>query len=97
MMAVTVCYATPQKQVELSVEVEDNSTVARAIRRSGVCDLFPEVQLGTAIVGIHSKKVALDAPLREGDRIEIYRPLVIDPKQARLLRAQKSAKIKAEE
>jgi len=94
MIGVIVAYATPDKQVEIALEVEENCTVALAIQRSGILQLFPDVKLGEASVGIYSKKVALDAGLREGDRIEIYRPLKIDPKQARLLRAKRAKKIK---
>lgn len=92
MITVHVCYARPDKQCELPVTVAENCTVALAIRRSNILDEFPEIDLPNAKVGIYSKKVALDAPLRDGDRIEIYRPLQLDPKQARLLRAKKAAK-----
>lgn len=86
---ITVAYAKPDSQVEIPLSVEENCTVALAIRRSGILEQFPEIELGSATVGIYSRKVALDALLSAGDRIEIYRPLLIDPKQARRLRAQK--------
>ena len=81
-----VAYATPQKQVEIPLTIEESCTVAMAIRRSGVIDQFPEIDLATVIVGVFSRKVALDDLLAAGDRIEIYRPLQIDPKEARRLR-----------
>ena len=90
MIHIIVAYATPTKQVEIPVEVEENCTVALAIQRSGVLQQFPDINLAQATVGIYSKRVALDAGLRDGDRIEIYRPLKIDPKQARLLRAARA-------
>jgi len=92
MINVTVAYATPERQVELPLQVEESCTVALAIKRSGIQDQFPEINLATAVVGIHSKKCALDASLHEGDRIEIYRPLTIDPKQARILRVKTKKK-----
>ena len=89
MISVVVAFATPKKQVEISLQVEDDCTVSAAVQRSGILAQFPEIQLSTAVIGIYSKRVALEASLREGDRIEIYRPLKVDPKQARLLRAQR--------
>ncbi len=90
MIHVIVAYATPKKQIEIPLNVEENCTVALAIQRSGILQLFPDIKLAEARVGIYSKKVALDDGLRDGDRIEIYRSLKIDPKQARLLRAKRN-------
>jgi len=92
MIHVIVAYATPEKQVEIPLTVEKNCAVALAIQRSGILQWFPKIKLAEIKVGIYSKRVLLDAGLRDGDRIEIYRPLKIDPKQARLLRAKKSQK-----
>lgn len=92
MLKIKVCYATPDTQVEIPLEVENNTTVAMAIRRSGVLTEFPEIDLASSKVGVWNKKVALDDLLREGDRVEIYRPLTIDPKAARLLRAKRAKK-----
>lgn len=83
-----VAYATPKRQVEIPLTVEESCTVAMAIRRSGILEQFPEIDLARAVVGIYSKKTALDALLNAGDRIEIYRPLQIDPKEARRLRVK---------
>ncbi|WP_423063627.1 RnfH family protein [Candidiatus Paracoxiella cheracis] len=90
MIHVIVAYATPKKQIEIPLNVEENCSVALAIQRSGILQLFPDIKLAEARVGIYSKKVALDDGLRDGDRIEIYRSLKIDPKQARLLRAKRN-------
>ena len=90
MINIVVAYATPERQVEIALRVVENCTVAVAIKRSGMLTQFPEIQLAQAKVGIYSKRVALDALLEEGDRIEIYRPLTIDPKQARWLKAKKN-------
>lgn len=89
MAVICVAYATLAQQLEISLSVTASCTVALAIRRSGILQQFSEIRLEDALVGIHGKRVALDALVRAGDRIEIYRPLVIDPKQARLLRAQR--------
>ncbi|PMB54919.1 RnfH family protein [Coxiella endosymbiont of Rhipicephalus microplus] len=88
MMQIKVCYATQKKQLEISLEVEENCTVMIAIKRSGILQEFPEINLAQVCVGIYSKRTRLDSNVRNGDRIEIYRSLFIDPKQARLLRVQ---------
>lgn len=89
-MEITVAYAGEKEQVEIPLCVEPNCTVAVAIRRSGVLVQFPEIRLSEACVGVFSRLVALDELLHPGDRVEIYRPLKIDPKQARLLRAARA-------
>jgi putative ubiquitin-RnfH superfamily antitoxin RatB of RatAB toxin-antitoxin module len=71
------------------MQVEQGTTIGEAIERSGVLAAFPEIDLATQPVGIYAKKKALDTPLRERDRIEIYRPLVADPKDSRRKRAAK--------
>jgi len=65
-------------------------SVALAVKRSGLLEQFPEIQFPDVQVGVFSKKTSLDGPLHEGDRVEVYRPLTIDPKQARLLRAERN-------
>ncbi|MCH8163853.1 MAG: RnfH family protein, partial [Proteobacteria bacterium] len=69
--------------------VEDGTTIQQAIVTSGILDQCTAIDLETNEVGIFSKIVALDTLVRAGDRIEIYRPLILDPKQARRLRAKK--------
>jgi hypothetical protein len=91
-MRVIVAYATPEEQVELPVELQAGATVEAAIAASGVLELFPEINHEQISVGVYSKKIPLTHPLLEDDRIEIYRPLQVDPKQARRLRAAKTAK-----
>ncbi|OGT26184.1 MAG: RnfH family protein [Gammaproteobacteria bacterium RIFCSPLOWO2_02_FULL_42_14] len=87
MINIMVAYATLETQVEIPLTVEENCTVQLAIQRSRVLESFPEIQLQTAVVGIFGLRVKLDSSLKANDRIEIYRPLVIDPKEARRLRA----------
>ena len=84
MITITVAYAIPHRQVEISLSVSENCTVALAIQRSGLLQQFPEIRLGRVAVGIYGERVALDDLVHEGDRVEIYRPLQRNPRQARL-------------
>lgn len=88
MITITVAYATPQRQIEIALTVEENCTLALAIQRSGILKIFPEIKLGRDPVGILGKKKALDEIIQNGDRVEIYRSLKMDPKQARLARVK---------
>lgn len=88
MIHVCVAYATKEKQVEIPIRVEESCTAAIAIKRSGILEQFPMIKLARVKIGIFGKVVPLDASLHDNDRIEIYRPLLIDPKQARLARAK---------
>lgn len=90
MITITVAYATPQRQIEIPLTVEENCTLALAIQRSGILKIFPEIKLGRDRVGILGKKKALDEIIQNGDRVEIYRSLKMDPKQARLARVKTS-------
>ena len=78
-MQIGVAYSEPTQQIWLNIEVPDDSTVAQAIERSGVLKQFPHVDLSTQKVGVFGRLVKLDAPLKPGDRIEIYRPIIADP------------------
>jgi len=86
---IEIVYATPGKQLLLEAKVLDGSTVKQAIEQSGILQHFPEIDLAHNKVGVFSKRVELDTVVHEGDRIEIYRPLLIDPKEARRARAKK--------
>jgi len=88
-MKVEVAYAKPEQQVIIPIKVEPNCRVLQAIQHSGILQQFPEIDLNEQPVGIFSKKVSLTHVLRKGDRIEIYRPLQLDPKEARRLRAKR--------
>ena len=88
---ITVATAIPKGAIEIPLQVEADCTVIRAIRRSGILERFPDIRITEQAVGIFSKKVALDALLQAGDRIEIYHPLLCDPKQARKIRASHAA------
>jgi uncharacterized protein len=89
MIQLEVAYATPQRQVVIPLEVADGSTVTQVIECSGILLQFSELDVMTMAVGIFSKPVKLDHPVQFGDRVEIYRPLLIDPKQKRRVKAQK--------
>lgn len=86
-ICVEVAYATPLRQALLSIEVPRGCTVAEAIDLSGIREEFPELELDSNMIGIFSRKVPPDHELREGDRVEIYRPLIADPKEMRKQRA----------
>ena len=88
-MQIEIAYAQPEQQVILLITVVEGCRVEQAIRSSGILERFPEIDLAQNKVGIFAKVVSLDTVLREGDRVEIYRPLLVDPKQARRVRAKK--------
>ncbi len=77
--------------VEIESVVPEGATVLDAIRASGLLERFPEIDISSQAVGIWGKARALDVLVGAGDRIEIYRPLLVDPKEARRLRARKTA------
>lgn len=88
-MRIELVYALPDEQNLETLEVADDCTIAQAISQSGILQRYPMLETEEFKVGIFSKIVELDHILKAGDRIEIYRDLVIDPKEARRLRAKK--------
>ncbi|MEC7378223.1 MAG: RnfH family protein [Pseudomonadota bacterium] len=90
-MQVEVAYARPDRQEIVPVKVPDGTTALEAARLSGITDLFPEIELESIDMGVFGKVIKDPSAheLRDGDRVELYRPLKIDPKQARLNRAKK--------
>lgn len=92
-ISVEVAYARPDKQKILKVEIEPGTSLSEVVRLSGIVETFPEINVDDMKLGIFGKAVrAADTEMaRDGDRIEIYRPLIIDPKQARADRAAKAA------
>jgi putative ubiquitin-RnfH superfamily antitoxin RatB of RatAB toxin-antitoxin module len=87
-ISVEVIYALPTQQPLLKVKLAEGATVEDAIRASGVLEAFPEIDLTQNKVGIFSKLVKLDEAVRDRDRVEIYRPLIADPKEVRRKRAE---------
>lgn len=88
---VQVCYATPAHQWLLALAVAPGTTLHAAIRQSGLLEHAPEIDLSVWKVGIFGKLRPLDVVLRQGDRVEIYRPLQADPMESRRRRAGKRA------
>jgi len=84
---VQVCYARPDTQFLHELSVPADTTMQSAIEQSGVLQAAPEIDLAVFRAGIYGKLKPLDSPLREKDRIEIYQPLIADPKEARQRRA----------
>jgi hypothetical protein len=78
-MQIGVAYSEQAQQIWLTIEVPDEATVKDAIERSGILRMFPHIDLTTQKVGIFGKIVKVEAPLRPGDRVEIYRPITCDP------------------
>ena len=89
MLHVVVCYASARDEFLRPLQVAPGTTIGQAIEMSGVLEAYPDINLSTQPVGIYSKKQTLDTLLRERDRIEVYRPLVADPKDSRRRRAAK--------
>lgn len=84
---VEVSFARPDSQVIIPLKVERGATVEDAIRQSNIMETFPEIDLAVNKVGIFGKLGKLENTLREGDRVEIYRKLIADPKEVRRKRA----------
>lgn len=91
MMQVEVAYASTTRQVVVTIAVAADCTVRDAIQQSGILEQCPEIDLAVNRVGIFSKQATLESHIKAGDRLEIYRPLLIDPKQARQQRVRRRA------
>jgi hypothetical protein len=91
MIKIEVAYATPDLQKIISLEVPVGTSVFDAACESGIEKFFPEIDYDTIDMGVFGKvvKKPKEQKIREGERVELYRPLIIDPKQARLNRAAK--------
>lgn len=87
-----VVYALPEKQYCRTVRLPEGSTVSQAIDASGLLTLCTDIDLSRNKVGVYSRAVKLTDIVKEGDRVEIYRPLIADPKVLRRERAERSAK-----
>ncbi|HOV05510.1 MAG TPA: RnfH family protein [Hyphomicrobiales bacterium] len=80
-MNIGVAYVTPVHKIWVKMEMPEGCTVGEAIERSGILAQFPEIDLAHQKVGIFGRITKLDAPLEEGDRVEIYRAITADPDQ----------------
>ncbi len=78
-MQIGVAYSEPTQQIWLNIEVPDDATVQQAIEKSGILKMFPHIDLEAQKVGVFGKLVKLEAAVKPGDRIEIYRAITCDP------------------
>ncbi len=85
---VEVAYALPAEQIILPIKVATGTTAEMAVKQSGILTKFPEINLAENKIGIFGKLTQLDTPLRDKDRVEIYRPLIADPKEVPRQRAE---------
>jgi putative ubiquitin-RnfH superfamily antitoxin RatB of RatAB toxin-antitoxin module len=93
-ITVEVVYALPDEQTLLKQQVVAGATVAEAIEASGILQKYPQIDLAANKLGIFGKLVKADSVLRDRDRIEIYRPLIADPKEVRRKRAEEGKVMK---
>lgn len=86
-ISVEVVYPLPQEQEIFSIRMPVGATVREAVEACGILQKYPEIDLASNKLGVFAKLVKPDAPLRDRDRVEIYRPLIADPKEVRKQRA----------
>ena len=89
-ISIEVAYALPDQQALLEVVIEQGTSVEQAIKASGIIKRFPQIDLSKDKVGIWNRTCKLSDEPKNGDRIEVYRPLIADPKEARRRRAEKA-------
>ncbi|MBR9856852.1 MAG: RnfH family protein [Gammaproteobacteria bacterium] len=90
LIRVEIVYALPQQQTVLSMKVPAGDSVRQVIEQSGILQQYPEIDLDSNMVGVFGRQVKLEQSLVDGDRIEIYRPLLADPKEIRRRRAEQA-------
>jgi putative ubiquitin-RnfH superfamily antitoxin RatB of RatAB toxin-antitoxin module len=93
MDSIEIIYALEDQQKLLTQNLQDEQTVQAAIQQSGILERYPELDIATMIVGIFGKKTKMTQVLRAHDRIEIYRPLIADPKEVRKRKAAEGKKL----
>ncbi len=93
-MTVEVVYALAQQQTLLKCQVPSGATVTQAVQASGILAKYPEIDIAINKLGIFGKLTKADAVLRDKDRVEIYRPLIADPKEVRRQRAEEGKVMK---
>lgn len=93
-ITVEIVFAKPGEQLLEQLSVAADATVESVIRQSGMLERYPEIDLAVNKVGVFGKAAPLTAKLHDGDRIEIYRPLIADPKEARKKRAAEGKAMK---
>ena len=95
MIHVEVAYALEDKQTIMTLDVPEGTTALEAAKQSGITNKFDDIDLDNAKLGIFAKVVAPTQVLRAGDRVEIYRPLIADPKEVRKARAARAKERRA--
>lgn len=90
MINIEIVFALPTKATILNIEVMPDTTAEQAVIQSGIIEKCPEIDATALTLGVWNRTVKLNHKLKEGDRIEIYRPLIADPKDARRKRAEKA-------
>jgi putative ubiquitin-RnfH superfamily antitoxin RatB of RatAB toxin-antitoxin module len=93
-ITVEVAHARPERQLILVAEIDAGATLEQAIRASGILEQFPDIDLAINKVGVFGKLGKLSDTLLDGDRVEIYRPLIADPKEVRKQRAAEGKPMK---
>lgn len=88
-ISVEVAYATPMRQKIIALQVDMDCSILDAVQQSGILEVFPEINLAEQKVGVFSQTKKLSDILHNGDRVEIYRPLTMDPKEARKKRVSR--------
>lgn len=87
-MKIEICYALADRQELVALDLPEGSTVMQAVEASGLLQKYPEIEpVGLNKLGVFAKLVKADAVLRDRDRVEIYRPLIADPKEVRRQKA----------
>ncbi|HUX90068.1 MAG TPA: RnfH family protein [Gallionellaceae bacterium] len=94
LIKIELLYALPHEQTLLNVEVPQGTTLGDAVKVSGILEKHPDIDLASNKVGIFGKLSKLDTVLRDRDRVEIYRPLIADPKEVRRKRAEEGKVMK---
>ena len=92
LLSIEVCYTLPNEQTLIAVELPKGATLQQALDASGILQRYPGIDLATQKVGVFGKLKPLDAVLADHDRVEIYRPLLVDPKLSRQRRVEKTRK-----
>ena len=92
-MRIEVVYALPDLQEAVEVQCESPASIEDVIRLSGILDRHPEIRLDDDLVGIFGYRQPLDFLVSDGDRVEIYRPLLLSPTEARKIRAESKSKL----
>jgi len=93
-LSIEIAYALPEKQELVHLNLPFGSTVQQAIQASGLIQKYPDIDPTKNKVGIFGKLTKLDTPLRDRDRVEIYRPLIADPKEIRKKRVEEGKAMK---